>query len=100
MFWLKIRSGVMFVISAITCPCHIPLVLPTVLASLAGTPAAVWVTQNVGWVYGGMTVLFLFSLVLGLRWLDQTNTTECGPRLTPPVKTPSVQTVLEGANNE
>jgi hypothetical protein len=44
MFWQKIRSGVMFVLSAITCPCHLPIVLPLALALLAGTPAAVWIT--------------------------------------------------------
>lgn len=67
MFWQKIRSGVMFAASVITCPCHLPIVLPLVLALLAGTPAAVWITQNVGWVYGGMTLLFFVSLALGFR---------------------------------
>jgi len=73
MFWQKIRSGVMFVLSAITCPCHLPLTLPLALVLLAGTPAAVWITQNVGWVYGGMTILFLVSLAFGLRWMGQAN---------------------------
>lgn len=69
--WQKIRSGVMLVVSFVTCPCHLPLTLPLVLVLLAGTPAAVWMTQNVGWVYGGITVLFLLSLALGLRWFTQ-----------------------------
>jgi hypothetical protein len=81
MFWQKIRSGVMFVISAITCPCHVPLVLPIVLASLAGTPAAVWVMQNVGWIYGGMTILFVVSLAWGLRWMGQSEVV-CEPNPT------------------
>ena len=73
MFWQKIRSGVMFVLSAITCPCQLPIVLPLALALLAGTPAAVWIMQNVSWVYGGMTILFLVSLAFGLRWMGQAN---------------------------
>ena len=72
-YWQKIRSGVMFVVSFITCPCHLPLTLPPVLVLLAGTPAAVWITQNVSWVYGGMTILFLVSLAFGLRWMGQAN---------------------------
>jgi len=73
-YWQKIRGGVMFVVSFITCPCHLPLTLPLLLVLLAGTPAAVWITQNVGWVYGGITVLFLLSLALGLRWFMQRTT--------------------------
>ena len=73
MFWQKIRKGVMFVLPAITCPGHLPIVLPLALALLAGTPAAVWITQNVSWVYGGMTILFLVSLAFGLRWMGQAN---------------------------
>jgi len=78
MFWQQIRSGVMFVLSAITCPCHLPIVLPLVLALLAGTPVGVWVTQNVGWVYGGMTLLFFGSLALGFHWIGQ-NDVVCEP---------------------
>jgi len=102
MFWQKMRSGVMFVLSAITCPCHLPIVLPLALALLAGTPAAVWITQNVGWVYGGMTLLFLVSLALGFRWMGQANAARevCEPHPTHLIKKPSIKTVPEGAKNE
>ena len=73
MLWQKIQSGVMFVLFAITCPCYLPIVLPLALALLAGTPAAVWITQNVSWVYGGMTILFPVSLAFGLRRMGQAN---------------------------
>ena len=71
MLWQKIRSGVMFAASVITCPCHLPIVLPLVLALLAGTPAVVWLTQHVGWVYGILTGVFLISLALGFVWSGQ-----------------------------
>lgn len=83
MSWQKIRSGAMFVISFITCPCHLPITMPLALALLAGTPLAVWVTQNRGWVYGVMTGVFLLSLALGFLWMGSSkeNAGEvCEPR--------------------
>lgn len=71
MFWQKIRSGTMFIISLITCPCHLPITMPLILALLAGISLAVWMTKNTGWVYGGMMLLFIFSLVLGFHWVRQ-----------------------------
>ncbi len=68
MFWQKIRSGVMFVVAFITCPCHLPITLPLALVLLAGTPLAVWITQHSGWIYGIMTGTFLLSLALGFVW--------------------------------
>ena len=67
----------MFATSAITCPCHLVLVLPVALALLAGTSLAVWLSQNVGWVAGAMTFVFLTSLLLGLRWMKQTSVPGC-----------------------
>lgn len=69
--WTKIRSGVMFAIACVASPCCTPLIVPISLALLAGTPVAVWTSANLGWVYGGLTLLFVLSLVLGLRWLNQ-----------------------------
>jgi predicted MFS family arabinose efflux permease len=42
-----------------------------VIALLAGSPAALWLSQHLGWVYGGLTLLSFVSLGLGLRWLQQ-----------------------------
>jgi predicted MFS family arabinose efflux permease len=64
-------------LAVITCPCHLPLVLPIVLGVLAGTPIAAWITQHVGWVYGGMAVVFLMSLLLMWRWIGNPTATEC-----------------------
>ncbi|MBI1802469.1 MAG: hypothetical protein HYR71_12660 [Chloroflexi bacterium] len=84
----------MLVLSAIACPCHLPISLPLTLALLAGTPAAVWITQNVGWVYGGMTILFVVSLAFGLRWMGQANAARevCEQRPAHSIKMPSIQT--------
>ena len=96
MFWQKIRSGTMLVISFITCPCHLPITLPLILALLAGTPVAVWLTQHVGWVYGVMTGVFFLSVnVVAFLWTGSTNEKKgsevCEPRSTRSDKMSSMQ---------
>lgn len=69
--WRKIRSGVMFGVACIASPCCTPIIIPIVIALLAGTPVAVWMSANLGWVYGGLTLFSIISLVLGVRWMSQ-----------------------------
>ncbi|OIN86370.1 MAG: hypothetical protein COS37_01105 [Anaerolineae bacterium CG03_land_8_20_14_0_80_58_20] len=71
MLWQKLRSGAMFVVAFISCPCHLPITLPLALALLAGTSAAVWITQYTNWIYGGAIVLFLVSLAFGFVWMGR-----------------------------
>jgi len=81
MIWQKIRSGVMFVVAFVSCPCHLPITIPIALVLLAGTPAALWISQHVGWVYGILAGVFLLSLALGFIWTGSTNENEvCEPR--------------------
>ena len=69
--WKKIRSGFMFVVACIASPCCTPLIVPLGLALLAGTPVAIWASAHLGWVYGGLTLLSIISLVLRFRWMRQ-----------------------------
>jgi hypothetical protein len=73
MFWRKIRTGLMFGLAGLTSPAVTPLIVPRCFEAivLTGTPAAVWLTHNAGWVYGGLTLVSLLSLGLGLYWLGQ-----------------------------
>ena len=71
--WQKISTGVMFGVACITSSCCTPIIVPIGLALLAGTPVAVWISANVVWVYGGLTLLSVISLVLGFRWMGQKN---------------------------
>lgn len=80
MLWQKIRSGVMFIISVITCPCHLPIVLPLALVLLAGTPTAVWISQHISWIFGAMTFVFLLSLALGFAWTSRSVGPACEPK--------------------
>lgn len=86
--WRKIRGGVMFGVACVTSPCCTPLLVPLVLVLLAGTPAAVWLTAHLGWVYGGLTVVSVLSLVLGWRWLRHKTTIKYWVNLTDRIQTP------------
>ena len=69
--WKKIRSALAFGIACIASPCCTPLIVPLGLALLAGTPVAVWASANLGWVYGGLTLISIASFVLAYRWMGQ-----------------------------
>ena len=69
--WKKIRSAVAFGVACIASPCCTPLIVPLGLALLAGTPVAVWLSANIGWVYGGLTLISIASFVLAYRWMGQ-----------------------------
>jgi len=69
--WKKIRSTVMFGIACVASPCCTPIIVPIAITLLAGTPVAAWLSTYIGWVYGGLTLFSIVSLVLGLRWLGQ-----------------------------
>lgn len=79
MTWHQIRSSGMLAISIVACPCHLPLVLPIALTLLAGTPIAIWLTQSVNWVAGALTIIFLSSLVIGLRWMTTSQSSAMPP---------------------
>ena len=70
MFWQKVRGGVAVTISILTCPCHLPVTVPLMLALLAGTPIAAWLIQHVGWVYGVMAGVFILSFGLACLWTN------------------------------
>ena len=69
--WQKIRSGVMFIIACVASPCCTPLFVPLAISLLAGTPIALWLSANVGWVYGGLTLISIVGFVLAFRWMGQ-----------------------------
>ncbi len=78
MFKKRNRCGIAaFVVACFTSPCCTPLIVPLLLALLAGSPIALWMSQNLGWVYGGLTVLSIVSFVLAVRWMNK-------PKSSPP----------------
>jgi hypothetical protein len=93
--WQKIRAGMMFGLACITSPCCTPLIVPLGLALIAGTPLAAWLTQYIGWVYGGLTLVSIVSLVLGWRWLGQKVLPQRPPHLAASVEKPISEMVHE-----
>lgn len=69
-FSFNLRSGLSFAVACITSPCCTPIIVPLLLALIAGTPFAAVVAQYTGLIYGGLTLVSIISLVLGLRWLS------------------------------
>lgn len=94
-FWHKIRGGAMFVVACLLSPCCTPLFVPLGLALVAGTPFAVWASLNVGWIYGGLTLLSIVSFVLGWRWLQTKKSVAPTPQITPANLPPNLSKAVE-----
>jgi DNA-binding transcriptional MerR regulator len=62
--WRKIRISLIWGLACLTSPALTPLIVPRCFEAilLTETPTAVWLTNNAGWVYGGLTGVSLFSL--------------------------------------
>ena len=69
--WQQIKAYVLLGISFIFSPCCTPLIIPIILSLLGGTPIALWLGQNLGWVYGGLTLVSAVSVIFALRWIYQ-----------------------------
>jgi hypothetical protein len=76
--WGRMRSRTMFVIAFLCSPCCAALLMPIVLSLLAGTPAALWIGDHTSWVYGGLTLISIASLVLAIRWLRRPKAIQAG----------------------
>lgn len=74
--WQKIRGGVMFGVACLASPCCTPLIVPLGLSLIAGSPIALWLGQNLGWVYGGLTLLSILSFILAFRWMGKPKSSE------------------------
>lgn len=67
----RLRGSIAFMLACFASPCCTPLIIPLLIALLAGSPIALWMSQNLGWVYGGLTVISIVSFVLAWRWLNR-----------------------------
>lgn len=71
----KIRQGGLFLVACLASPCCTPLFVPIVLSVFAGTSLGLWLTQNLFWVYGLLTLISIVSMVLLFRPKSQRKTT-------------------------
>ncbi len=70
---MSVRRGLLIVSGLITCPCHLPLVLPLLGVALAGTAVGTFI-QNHLWGIGiAATLYFIFvALYLLKKWSRNT----------------------------
>ena len=66
--WRQIRGFVMFGVACVLSPCCTPILIAFALGVLVGTPAALWIGANRGWLYGALTLLAMVSGVMAFRW--------------------------------
>ena len=66
---MSVKRGLLILSGLISCPCHLPLVLPLLGAALAGTMAGTFI-QNHMWGIGiGATLYFILVVLYALkRW--------------------------------
>ncbi len=88
----QIRSAAAFVIASVASPCCTPLYVPLLLILFAGTPIAAWIGQNIGWLYGALTLISAASLVMALYWRQKNATiTQVHPRVAPNARAESTK---------
>jgi len=65
----SLKGYLLLGLAFVTCPCHLPLLL----AVLAGTGLAGALSQYLGLAFLGLSVIFLVSLLYGLKVLKGTD---------------------------
>lgn len=58
-------------IALITCPCHLVVTLPILLALTGGSAVGLWLAQNQWLVWLAATGLFVGGLALAFVWISQ-----------------------------
>ena len=66
--WHAIKGYVMSTLAFVSCPCHLPITLPLLVAVTAGTAFSAWLQNNFLPIGAGSTLIFIASLILALRW--------------------------------
>ena len=62
-----VKKAFLIVTGFITCPCHLPFVLPALAAGLAGTAVGAFIANNTGLLIALATVYFIGVVVYFLR---------------------------------
>jgi hypothetical protein len=60
--WNEVRSVISGGIVIITCPCHLPIILPIITTIMAGTGFGIWLASHQTAIIAVFTVAFLISL--------------------------------------
>ena len=63
----KIKTTFLLTTGFLTCPCHLPFVLPALAAALAGTTVGAFISHNIGLLIIIATVYFVGVVIYYLR---------------------------------
>jgi len=66
-----IKGAIAGIVALVTCPCHLPITLPIILALISGTTVGVWLLSNQWAVWLLSTILFLGGLALAVHWFTR-----------------------------
>ncbi len=62
-----IKSAFLLLTAFLTCPCHLPFLLPALAALLAGTVVGAFIAENIGWLIALATLYFVGVVTYFLR---------------------------------
>lgn len=60
---MSLKGTISAAVALISCPCHLPIVMPFLLTLTAGTALGAWLTTNQPLIWALFTLIFLVSLV-------------------------------------
>jgi len=69
--WQKIRGYVAGGLAVLTCPCHLLITVPLLLALTAGTALGRLISDNVWAIVAASVLLFAFWALLAYRWIGE-----------------------------
>ena len=71
--WHSIRGFVAGVVAFVTCPCHLPITLPLLIALTGGTAFGTWLAdqRNIMIIGGISTIIFIGGLALAFKWITE-----------------------------
>lgn len=72
----KIKDVFLLVTGFVTCPCHLPFLLPALAALLAGTAVSAFITENTGWLIAIATLYFVGIVAYFVKGLGKEPSSE------------------------
>ena len=82
---MSLKGTISAAFAIISCPCHLPIVLPFLLTLTAGTAWGAWLSANQGLIWVLFTLIFVISLVGVFRWLANPSNQACEIPLAAPI---------------
>ncbi|GAB4407293.1 MAG: hypothetical protein Fur0044_00090 [Anaerolineae bacterium] len=69
--WRVAKGYIAGTVAFVTCPCHLPITLPLLIALTVGTAFGAWLENNAVTVGLISTVIFIGGAVLAFKWIGE-----------------------------